>query len=100
MRARSLTLAVLLIAVAAVPSAAAGKRALRAFSSCPQLLSYARAHGKAAVATGWVPTPFTSMAPPPSRVPKNTADKNAPTPTSAEGAPQASGDAAGGGNPT
>src|SRR4051794_12456497 len=96
MRARTLTAAVLLLGLAAMPAGAASKRALRAFSSCPQLLSYARAHGKAAVGTGWVPTPFSAQSAPPSRVPKSSGDAKTPQPTTAEGAPQASGDAAGG----
>src|SRR4051794_16726528 len=97
MRVRALTVAVLLLGLAAMPAGAASKRALRAFSSCPQLLSYARAHGKAAVGTGWVPTPFTAAGPTPSRVPKNSGAKGTPQPPTAEGsAPQSSEDAAGG----
>ncbi len=96
MRVRALTAAVLLLGLAAMPAGAASKRALRAFKSCPQLLSYARAHGKTAVGTGWVPTPFTVGAEQPSRVPKSSGNtKGGPvTPTTSEdqaGAPQASG---------
>src|SRR3954469_20053553 len=96
MRARTLTAAVLLLGLAAMPAGAASKRALRSFKSCPQLLSYARTHGKTAVGTGWVPTPFTVGAQQPSRVPKSSGtSKGGPsTTTTAEdqaGAPQASG---------
>ena len=54
MAARAL-IAVLLAALAATPAAEARSRSLRAFSSCPALVQYARAHGTQAVGTGWVP---------------------------------------------
>src|SRR4051794_6437712 len=94
MRARALTVAVLLLALAAMPAGAASRHALRAFASCPQLLSYARTHGTTAVGTGWVPAPFSVGAQPPSRVPKSSSNGGPVTPTPAEdqtGAPQASG---------
>lgn len=68
MRVRTLTLVILVAALAAVP-AAAKPRALRAFSSCPALLDYARTHGTKAVGTGWVPSPMTLEGPRPMGVP-------------------------------
>src|SRR4051794_39964157 len=93
MRARALTIAVLLLGLAATPAGAAHRRALHSFTSCPQLLSYARAHGKAAGGTGWVPTPFGVQSAPPSRVPKNSGSQPTVAPTAAED--QSSGGSAG-----
>src|SRR5690242_10319977 len=91
---RALTTAVVLLGLAAMPAGAANKRSLRAFKSCPQLLSYARAHGQAAVKTGWVPTPFAAASEGPSRVPKNTGGSKS---TEGTAVPQAAEDNSGAG---
>ena len=54
---RTLTTAALISALAAVPAPAAKRRALEPFSTCGELVSYAKKHGTRAVRTGWAPEP-------------------------------------------
>lgn len=82
MQVRVLTIVVVILGLAAMPAGAKpGKRALKPFGSCAQLLDYTRTHGARAVKTGWTPTPMAIEGPRPGRVPA--AAKGG------EGAPQA-----------
>src|SRR4051794_757519 len=92
MRFRALIVAALLLGLAALPAGAKARHGLRAFQSCAQLLGYARAHGTAAVKTGWVPTPFSQGSPTPGRVPTS---KGGPIAPQAAGAQDSSSAGAG-----
>jgi hypothetical protein len=87
MRVRALSVVLAALVIALPATATAAPRKLRTFTSCGALLGYARQHGQQAVRTGWVPTPFTAPGAPIDRVPAQggaTAGEGAPAPQAAQ----------------